>query len=359
MVCKRKKVLFLFLIVLCFILNSSCSSNRNNVGSNKDTGGNKKIKIGLSLATLQEERWQRDRDIFMAKAKELGADVIVQAANNNNDDQTSQVKYLLDQGIDILIIVPHDAEKASSIVQMAKKEGKKVISYDRLVRNANVDLYISFDNVKVGELMVEHLLRKVPMGNYVIINGAKTDYNSYMFNEGYKKALKLYMDRGAVHITNEIWAEDWKPEDAFKCIETTLQSGNKIDAVIAANDSLAGASIEALSERRLAGKVEVVGHDADLSGCQRVAEGTQLMTVYKPIEKLAQKAAEIALKMAKGEEVKANSTINDGKYNVPYYMINPIAVTKMNLKDTVILDGFHRLEDIYRNVPKSQWPDSQ
>lgn len=356
-----RKIGRLFVITLLnisIITLYGCDFNKDNVIKPKIEREGHKIKIGFSMATFQEERWQRDRDIFVAKAKELGADVIVQTANNNNDDQVNQVKYLLDQDVDILLIVPHDAEKASVAVQLAKKAGKKVISYDRLVKNANADLYISFDNVKVGEMMTEYLTRKVPAGNYVIINGAKTDNNSYMFNEGYKNILKSFIDKGAINVISEIWAEDWRPEDSFKCVERVLQNGNKIDAIIAANDSLAGAAIQALAEQRLAGKVEVSGHDADLSGCQRVAEGTQLMTVYKPIEKIAQKAAEIAIKMAKGESIETTSTISDGKYTIPYYIIQPIPVTGLNLKQTVIKDGFHRLEDVYRNVPKSKWPEN-
>jgi D-xylose transport system substrate-binding protein len=168
--------------------------------------------------------------------------------------------------------------------------------------------------------------------------------------------FRSYVDRGDIKIISEVWARDWMHEDAFNCIESTLQSGQTIDAVIAANDSLAAAAIEALSEKRLAGKIPVAGHDADLSGCQRVAEGTQLMTIYKPIHKIAKRAAEIAIEMARGEKIEANRELSDGKYIVPYYMIQPIAVTRDNLVDTVIKDSFHRLEDIYMNVPRSQWP---
>ncbi len=351
---KRRSISVLVIAVL--LVSLTACSLKDDQGAVINLKKDHKIKIGFSMATLQEERWQRDRDIFVASAKEMGADVVVQTANNNSDDQINQVKYLLEQDIDILLIVPHDAEKAAAAVQLAKKAGKKVISYDRLVKNANVDMYISFDNVKVGEIMAEYLIRKVPAGNYIIINGASIDNNSYMFNQGYKNILNPYIQRGSISIVNEVWAEDWRPEDAFKCVEAALQKGTKLDAIIAANDSLAGAAIEALAEQRLAGKVEVAGHDADISGCQRVAEGTQLMTVYKPIEKIAQKAAEISIKMAKGEEFAANSRINDGKYDVPYEMIQPIAVTKVNLEETVIKDGFHRVEDVFRNVPKAQWP---
>ncbi|MCX7708585.1 MAG: substrate-binding domain-containing protein [Clostridia bacterium] len=351
----KKRIVTILLAAVVLISIAGCQTTKES-SLPTELKKDKKVKIGFSMATLQEERWQRDRDIFVAKAKEMGGDVIVQTANNNSDDQIDQVKFLLEQDIDILLIVPHDAEKASAAVQLAKKSGIKVIAYDRLVKNANVDLYLSFDNVKVGEMMAEYIYRKVPTGNYIIINGAKTDHNSYMFNQGYKKVLKPYIDKGFISVINEIWTEDWRPEDAFNCVEKTLQKGININAIIAANDSLAGAAIEALAEQRLAGKVEVAGHDADISGCQRVAEGTQLMTIYKPIEIIAEKAAEISIRMAKGKDFHANSEINDGKYNVPYEMIEPVLITKSNLEETVIKGSFHRLEDVYRNVPKTQWP---
>ncbi|NLU32461.1 MAG: substrate-binding domain-containing protein, partial [Clostridiaceae bacterium] len=157
-------------------------------------------------------------------------------------------------------------------------------------------------------------------------------------------------------IVGETSAIDWAYEDAFKCVEEILEDGVEINAIIASNDTLAHAAIEALSEKRLAGKVAVVGQDADLAACQRVVEGTQLMTAYKPIDKLAKAAAEAAVKMVKGEDLDTNETIFDGTYRVPYYKIEPIAVTVDNMMDTIVKDGFHRLEDIFINVPKDRWP---
>lgn len=346
------------LLVLClgFLMVSGCNKKDASIASNDGKNQGSVIKIGFSMGTLQEERWQRDRDIFVAKAKELGAEVLVQNANNENEDQVKQVKYLIDQGIDILVIIPHDAEKSVESVQLARKAGIKVISYDRLIRNAGTDLYVSFDNVKVGELMAQALVDKVPKGNYVILKGAKTDYNSTMFAEGYMNILNKPIQNKDITVVAERWCDDWAHELAYNCVEETLEKGIKVDAIVAANDSLASAAIEALSENRLAGKVVVVGHDADLAACQRVVEGTQLMTVYKPIDKIAKAAAEMAIKMVKGEDIAVDNSIFDGKYDVPYLMIEPIPVTIDNMKDTFIDGSFHRLEDIYINVPKDQWP---
>lgn len=329
-----------------------CSSSDYQSAPSKDD----KIVIGFSMATLQEERWQRDMEFLVAKAKAKGAEVIVQNANNDVDDQIAQVKYLLDSNIDILIIVPQDAEESAEAVAMAKKKGIKVICYDRLIKNANADFYVSFDNTKIGEEMASLMVSKVPTGNFLIINGAKTDYNSYMYNTGYKNVLKKYIDDNSIKILDEVWTNDWRPEDSFKCVEKVLQNNQQIDVILAANDSLAGAAIEALAEKRLAGKVLVAGHDADISGCQRVAEGTQTMTIYKPIDKLAERAIDVALALLKDNYYKCNDYISDGENDIPFVKVAPIVVTKDNLMDTVINDGFHRLEDVYLNVPRAQWP---
>ena len=316
---------------------------------------NRPVKIGFSMDSLVVERWESDRDLFLAKAKQLGADVIVENANNNSEEQVKQIKYLINQNIDVLVVIPHDSDYVSSAVIAAKKKGIKVIAYDRLVKKAGVDLYISFDNSKVGELMAKALYDKAPKGNYLIINGGKEDYNTHFVNDGFKKALEPYTSRGDINIINEVWAASWKEDEAYKCVEDAINKGQKIDGIMAGNDRLAEAAIQALSEWRLAGKTYVVGQDAALSGCQKVVEGTQLMTVYKPVKLLAEKSAEYAVKLGRGEKIKANSKLYDGKQNVPFQVEDPVAIYKSNMTD-VIKDNFHSIEDIYRNVPKSDWP---
>lgn len=352
---KPGRIMSVFLCLILLII-SGCTSDK--VVPASPTGEDKEsvIRVGFSMGTTVQERWQRDRDIFVARAKELGAEVLVQNCNNDHEEQMRQVKYLIEQGIDILVIIPHDAEASAEAVRMADKAGIKVISYDRLIRNGGSDLYISFDNVKVGEYKAKALLEKVPRGNYVIIRGAPTDYNSVMLYQGYMNILGEPIRNGDIKIVSEAPAHDWAYEEAFELVEKTLEQGVEINAIIAANDTLAYAAIEALSEKRLAGKVAVVGQDADLSACQRVVEGTQLMTVYKPIDRLAKAAAEAAVRMVKDEDLEIEETIFDGTYEVPYRKIKPIPVTEQNMMDTIVKDSFHRLEDIFINVPKDQWP---
>jgi len=343
--------LLLILLIGLGFLTLRALYKTNNVEAEKIEMQDSKVKIGFSLGTLKEERWIRDRDILMAKVKELGADIIVQNANNDDQDQLKQVRYLLDQNIDILIIVPNDLEKASSAVALARKKGVKVISYDRLVLHSNVDMYISFDNVKVGELMASYVIDRIDEGNVLIINGPTSDHNTKMIKEGYSKLLDPMFDQGKLKLIAEEWAPNWMKEYAFKIVDELLQQDIQIDAVIAGNDGLADGVIQALSEHRLAGKTIVVGQDADLTACQRIVEGTQLMTVYKPIDKLTEATAKIAIKMARNEIIEFDKTIYDGSYYVPYIVLEPIPVDKENIDDTIIKDGFHLKNEVYRNLP--------
>lgn len=352
----RLKRLLVMLSVLVFCLSSLTSCAKQERDKTEGPSDEDKIVIGFAMDTLVHERWLRDRDIFISNANELGAEVILQMANSDSVEQERQIQYLLSQNIDVLVIVPHDAEGAAASVREAKNRGVKVISYDRLVKNANVDLYISFDNIKVGQLMGEAAIASRPTGKYLIMNGSQSDNNSFLFNQGYKLALDKGIKSGNILIVGETWIKDWLYENALTYFEGFIRTSDDIDAVIAGNDTLASAAIHVLAENRLAGKMTVVGHDADMDGCQRVVEGTQYATIYKPIDKIASQAAKFAVAMAKGEKIQAEDTIDDGKFSVPFYKIEPILVTKNNMMETVIKDQFHRMEDVYMNVPQSQWP---
>jgi D-xylose transport system substrate-binding protein len=315
----------------------------------------KKIKIGFSMDTLKEERWQRDRDMFVAKAKSLGADVLVQAANGNASMQISQAENLLTQNVDILVVVPANAVTAASIVEKAHKAGKKVISYDRLIKNADVDLYISFDNEEVGRMQARYLVERAPKGNYVLIGGSPTDNNAKMFRDGQMQVLKPLIDKGDIKVVVDQWAKDWQASEALKHTENALtRAKNDIQAVVASNDGTAGGVIAALGQQKLSGKVIVSGMDADLAACQRVAEGSQAMTVYKPIRAIADKAAELAVTVARGEAVKGEiRKVSNGKKDVDSVLLKPIQVDKGNLDATIIKDGFHSKADVYKNVKKA------
>lgn len=308
-----------------------------------------RLLVGFSMATLKEDRWLRDRDIFSAKAKQEGIDVLITNANNDADRQYEQVADMVEQGVDVLVIAPHDCDNSARCVGLAKRAGIPVISYDRLVKNADVDVYISFDNYKVGELQGKAILEAVPEGGYILLNGSEDDSNSQMYHQGCMDQLQPAIDAGQIQIVGETWVQDWRRETAFAFTSDVLRDkGDRVNAVIAANDSLAWAAIDALSEAQRMDQVKVVGHDADLAACQRIVVGTQLMTVYKPIPDLVDKTIEACKLLAEGKEIDGEKTIDDGTYQVPYWMIDVIAVTKENIDDTVIKDSFHLKEDVYR-----------
>ncbi|CAG9622518.1 sugar ABC transporter substrate-binding protein [Sutcliffiella rhizosphaerae] len=307
-----------------------------------------KIKIGFSMDTLEEERWLRDRDLFKAAVESLGAEVEIMAANGDDALQVLQAESLISQGIDLLVVVPHNAEASATIVKKAHLAGIKVLSYDRLIKNADIDLYISFDNIRIGELQAEAITKLVPKGRYVYIGGAATDYNAHLLKQGVFNVLQPFIEKGDITVVYDQWTKNWVPTNAYMNMQEALNANNNnIDAVIAANDATAGMAIQVITESVLAAVIPVAGQDAELAAAQRIVEGTQTMTVYKPIPTLAEEAARLAVKMAKGEYIDTNRKINNGKIEVPSVLLSPIAVDITNIDHTIIADGFHLEEDVY------------
>lgn len=330
-------------------LSPSCGS-----GAKRDDG----IVIGFSMDTLKEERWQRDRDLLVERVTQLGAKLLVQAANGNDALQIQQAENMLTQGVDVLLVAPHNGKACASIVEAAHKVGVPVIAYDRLIEDCDLDLYISFDGERVGELQAQYLLDRVPKGNYVLIAGAPTDHNAHLFRKGQLNVLQPAADRGDIRIVVDQWANDWLAVEALKIMENALtRNENRIDAVVASNDGTASGAIQALGEQKLTGKVLVSGQDAELSACQRVVNGTQTITVYKPIRALAYKAAEVAFALARKEPLpETTKTVPNGRKNVPSLLIEPTCVDRENMMSTVIADGYQKLEEVYRDLPREQWP---
>ena len=310
-----------------------------------------KTLIGLSLDTLKEERWQGDRDLFVKRAKELGADVLVQSANSDDVRQLKDIEALIGRGVKVLVIVPHNGEVMAKAVDMAHQANIPVLSYDRLIRNAKVDLYMTFDNVKVGELQASYLKDKIPDGGklrLIRICGSKTDNNARLFKQGQDNIIGPLVKEGKFEVVRDDWADDWKPENAKRITNAAItQVGKNFDAVLASNDGTAGGAIQALIEEGLAGKILVTGQDAEVAGCQRIVNGTQSMSIYKPLKQLANKAAEAAVDMAQGKKPETTSTVNNGMMDVPSILLDVVTVTKDNMRDTVVKDGFHTEAQVF------------
>ncbi|WED27505.1 D-xylose ABC transporter substrate-binding protein [Vibrio sp. DW001] len=309
----------------------------------------KSVKIGMVIDDLRLERWQKDRDIFVETAEKLGAKIYVQSANGNEQTQISQIENMISRGVDVLVIIPTNGEVLSNVIKEAKRDGIKVLAYDRLISNADIDFYLSFDNEKVGEMQAKALIAAKPTGRYFLMGGAPTDNNAKLFRKGQMNILQPSIDSGDIKVVGDQWVDFWLAENALKIMENALTANdNNIDVVVASNDSTAGGAIQALDAQGLAGKVLISGQDADLAAVRRIANGTQTMTVYKPIVALAQRAAEIAVVLANDDAPRMNSKLNNGMKDVDAWLLDPIAVDAKNLKQTVIADGFHAEKDVYQ-----------
>lgn len=347
---KGIKILSL-LIILCLFVLTGCKERKTSQAAERKEQDNV-VRIGITFDSFVIERWQRDRDVFVSAAQELGAEVNVQNANGDMEEQIAQIDYFIEKKMDVIVVVmvASDADPAGLVnaVQRAGRAGILVVAYDRLILNAGVDLYISFDNEEVGRLMGEHMSEHLGEGGDVLqICGPMADYNVPQVMTGFDKALK----GSGLKIAFTEYAEGWLGETGFSVTGSYLAAREAPKGIMCGNDSIAGHAIRALSERRLAGKICVVGQDADLDACQRIVEGTKCMTVYKPVERLARRAAEMCAALAEGKETAVSETINDGTFDVPYERLEPVAVTKENM-DEVITGKYHEEGDIYLNVSR-------
>lgn len=345
---KKKKILIILIIIFMIIL-SSCQNNEVIKEAKED-----KITIGFAMDTLKEERWQKDRDIFVAEAEKLGAEVLVLAANGDDQKQIEQAKYLLNEGADILVVVPHNAKIAEKIVTIAHRKGVKVIAYDRLI-NGNVDYYISFDNKKVGDIQGKYLTEKLKIkeGNVVYIGGAKTDNNALLFRKGFIEIADKYEN---LNIVYDEYSRNWNLSEARKHMENALTLYDDIDAVVCANDAIAGVVSSLLAERQI--KLPITGQDAEISACQRIVEDKQSMTVYKDVRLLASKAAKMAVDTVKGVKINTGQVVENDYKKVKSILLEPVYVDKNNMMELIIKGGFHKFEDVYRNIPKEEQPEN-
>jgi D-xylose transport system substrate-binding protein len=357
----RRSSLIVLLFVFALVAGSCVSSTQpTNTGvSSRIKGPNDPVVIGFSMDTLKEERWQRDKDLVEKRAKELGIQVNVQVANGDDNLQIKQAENLLTQGVDVLIVAPHNGDIAASIVEAAHRQGVKVIAYDRLIKNSDVDLYMSHQVVKIGEMQAKYLLDHVTKrpANFVIVGGSPTDNNALLLHEGQMNILKPAVDRGEVKIIADQYAKEWQASAALNIVENALtQANNQVDAVVCSNDGTARGAIQALEGQGLAGKVLVSGQDADLASLKLIVEGKQTMTIYKPIQPLAYGAVDAAVKLARGEQVTTTDTIDNSFKKVPAILLEPVAVDRNNLLSTLVKDGYHTLEKICAGLPPEKCP---
>lgn len=330
-------------------------------GADKKPSG---LKIGLLMETYDVARWARDEEYFTAKAKEMGAEVIRAVANGDQDKQNQQADTFLTQGVKVLVVVPRDLKTAGRIIKSAHEKNVPVLAYDRLILNCDLDMYVTFDNERVGYLQAKGILEKVPEGNFILLGGAASDNNAKLLRAGQLKAIAEHEAATGrkIKVLDDAFLDNWDKDEARRKVSNMLTKfkaqGLKVDAIVASNDGTAGGAIAALKAEQLDGKVAVSGQDAELAACQRVVEGTQTLTVYKPVRKLASAASEAAVRLARGEKpediAKAMgyplNMLDNGARKVSSLYLEPMFVTKDNMKETVIKDGWHPEDKVYANV---------
>jgi D-xylose transport system substrate-binding protein len=330
-------------LVACGANESAGSGDGAGGATGADGGG---AKIALLLPESKTTRYESfDRPIFEAKVAELCPDCEVVYSNADQDDakQLQQAEAALTQGIDVMVLDPVDSKAAASIVNSAKGQDVPVISYDRFINDAPIDYYISFDNEKVGQLQGQALVDRLKAdgktsGNLLMVNGSPTDNNAGQF----KKGAHSVIDSSGFTVAAEYDTPDWSPDEAQAWVEGQLAQSTDLVGLYAANDGTAGGAIAAMKGAGVDPLPPVTGQDAELTAIQRIIAGDQYMTVYKAIKPEAEKAAELAVALTKGEKPATDSEVE----GIPSVLLEPVAVTVDNIKDTVMADGFYTAEDV-------------
>jgi D-xylose transport system substrate-binding protein len=304
-----------------------------------------KVKVGFILSTLQEERYAKDKKFFEDKVAALGGETLFASANNDDKQQLAKVENLLSMGVKVLVIQPVNSKTASSFVELAHKDGVKVIAYDRIINNAPLDLYVTQDSYLVGKLQAEAAAAATGgKGKYVLIRGEAGHSVANEISRGVTETLAKVPD--ITIVVNQAHA-NWSPDLAMKTVENALTvQKNDIQAVLSNNSGMANGAVQALVEQKLTGKVFVAGADADLTAIKNIVQGKQQFEVLKAWQPLAEAAAEAAMKMAKGEAVTSSEMVDGGGFQVPVINTPVFPVTKDNLEQQVFATGFHSKEAV-------------
>ena len=301
----------------------------------------KDLTVGVSWSNFQEERWKTDEAAIKAVLDKAGAKYISADAQGSPAKQLTDVESLISKGANVLLVLAMDNKAILPAVKKATDEGIPVIAYDRLIESPNV-LYITFDNVGVGRMMGKEILKAKPAGNFAFIKGDKGDANADFLFSGITEVLKPAMDAGKIKNVGETYTDTWKPDNAQKEMEQILtKNNNKVDAVVAENDGMAGGVVAALSAQGMAGSVPVTGQDGDHAAINRVALGTQTVSIWKDARDLGRVSAEAAVALGKGKkrtEIEGVKEFSGGPSHMKLdsILLTPLPVTRDNLN--VIVD---------------------
>ncbi|MFG6082984.1 D-xylose ABC transporter substrate-binding protein [Paracoccus litorisediminis] len=316
------------------------------------------MTVGVSWSNFQEERWKTDEKAIKDALEAAGAKYVSADAQSSSAKQLSDIEALIAQGVNALIVLGQDTEAVVPAVQAAADEGIPVVAYDRLIEDPRA-FYLTFDNVEVGRMQAAEVLKAAPKGNYVMIKGSPTDPNADFLRGGQQEVLQKAVDAGDIKIVGEAYTDGWLPANAQKNMEQILtQNDNKVDAVVASNDGTAGGVVAALTAQGMQG-IPVSGQDADHAALNRVALGTQTVSVWKDSRVLGKTAAEIALALAGGKA--AAEVPNAIKFKTPggkdmdAILLTPVPITKENLS-TVVDAGWITKDALCQGVQNGPAP---
>ena len=352
----KRALVFASVVSLLFGVAACGSNNNNSTSSSASTSGGKVGKVAVLLPdTKSSVRWESfDRPLLAEAFKAAGVDASIQNAQGDKSTQQQQAEQAITNGAKVILLVNLDSGSGAAIEANAKSRGVKVIDYDRLTLKGGAQYYVSFNNVKVGELQGKGLVdclnakggSKTP--NIAELNGSPTDNNATLFKQGYDSVLNPLYKEGKLKKVADQSVPDWDNQKALTIFEQMLQKeNNNIQGVAAANDGLGNSVISALKARKLP-QIPVTGQDATPQGLQNILSGDQCMTVYKAVKAEADAASKLAISLAKGTAPPAglvNGKINDGEKDVPSVLLVPVLINKDNV-DVPIKDGFVKRSDV-------------
>lgn len=329
---------FLFLLILIGSLSfvTSCKS--------------KVPKIGILMHSYENQRWEKDKNYLVDELTKLGAEVMLEVADNNQQKQIEQAATMIRNGAKVLIVVPINQDEAAKIVEMAHEADVKVIAYDRLINGCKLDYYISANSTQIGELMASYLTSLKPQGRYALIPGSKYDNNSMRLFLGQINTLQPFMEKGDIQVVYSEFTENWTPAQGKLHANLALdQSTDTLTAIITGSDAIADGVLEVLKERGLEGKIMVAAQDAELDNVQAIIRGAQTCDILKPLKEMASITADLAVSLAMEKPISLKfTTESNGKSLVKSILIDAILVNKNNIESTVVASGFHTSAELSR-----------
>lgn len=332
-----RKVLFVALVTVMMLGVTGCSSKSND-----------KVKVGVSMGVGGATRWEKEKTFMEERAKELNVDIEVRLNKTDTPlTQEEDCKEMINSGIDVLILTPRDVNNVSAIIDYAREKKVKVVSYARVVLGDDVDLYVGYDSNKIGQIMGQYLSELVYQGDYIILSGDENDYNAQLINDG---AMK-YIDpiREDINVILETSIPAWDAVVAKEKVkEAVTKNGNKVDAIFAPNDKIAGACSEVIKELNITTPVVITGMDAELDAIKRIAQESQGCTIYMDLKELASTALEEAVHLVTDEKVDINAQFdNGGKQTVNANLIVGTLITSKNITTKLIDTKIYTKEEVY------------